>query len=129
MVTADDEEEQSVVALGAAAATEGTPGPTFPAEPPFGAEFFQTVLRDRVRDSCSDRAEELPVVQLRLADGSTLDLCHIVTVERLWFSVQAFRDPETGDEMDLVFVPYETVTRVTLSMLPQHQRPIGFRVG
>ena len=118
MVTIEDEDEAALPAVvGAAASTDATPGP----------DFFRTQLADRVRARCSDEAD-VPVVQLRLADGTTLDVCHIPTIERLWLAVEAFRDPETCEDMDLVFIPYETVTRVTVSARPQRERPIGFRM-
>lgn len=94
--------------------------------PPFGPEFFATVLLDRVRTACDGHPGEVPVVELHLSDGYTLDLCHIPAVDRRWLAAQAYRDRETCEEMDLLFVPYALVARVTVSMWHPRQRPIGF---
>jgi hypothetical protein len=99
-----------------------------PAGPPFGPAFFATVLGDRVRAACDGQPEHVPVVELHLADGLTLDLCHILGVEPQWLAVQAYRDRETCEEMDLVFAPYGLITRVTVSMWQPSQRPIGFQL-
>lgn len=94
--------------------------------PPFGPAFFATVLADRVRAACDGHPEQVPVVELHLADGLTLDLCHIPGLEAQWLAAEAYRDRETCEEMDLVFVPYGMITRVTVSMWHPSQRPIGF---
>lgn len=94
--------------------------------PPFGPAFFTTVLLDRVRASCDGHPGDVPVVELHLADGLTLDLCHIPGVEAQWLAADVYRDRETCEEMDLVFVPYGLITRITVSMWHPSQRPIGF---
>jgi hypothetical protein len=94
--------------------------------PPFGPEFFTTVLIERVRVACDGHPDEVPVVELHLADGYILDLCHIPMIERQWLAAQAYRDKEICKEMDLMFIPYPLVTRVTVSMWHRNQRPIGF---
>lgn len=96
--------------------------------PPFGPEFFTTVLAERVTAACDGRPEEVPVVELHLADGYTLDLCSIPAVGPGWLAAEAYRDKETCEEMDLMFVPYALVTRVTVSMWHRNQRPLGFRI-
>jgi len=96
--------------------------------PPFGPGFFATVLGDRIRAACDSQPEHVPVVELHLADGVTLDLCHIPGVEPQWLAVQVYRDREVCDEMDLVFLPYALITRVTVSMWQPSQRPIGFQL-
>lgn len=130
MVATEDNDEQDLppVTVGAAASTDANPGPTFPVGPPFGPSFFRTVLKDRVRERCTGREEIVPVVQLRLADGTTFDVCHIPTLKRRWFAVEVFQDAENSEDVDLVFIPYETVTRVTISERSQRERPLGFRV-
>ncbi len=107
---------------------EGELPRSVPVGPPFGPAFFATVLADRVRAACEGQPEHVPVVELHLADGLTLDLCHIPGIEPQWLAVQAYRDRETCDEMDLVFVPYGLITRVTVSMWHPNQRPIGFQL-
>lgn len=99
-----------------------------PAGPPFGPAFFAMVLTERVRAACDGQPDHVPVVELQLADGLTLDLCHIPGVQAQWLAVQAYRDRETCQEMDLVFVPYGLITRVTVSMWQPSQRPIGFQL-
>lgn len=96
--------------------------------PPFGPAFFATVLADRVRAACEGQPDHVPVVELQLADGLTLDLCHVPGTGPQWAAVQAYRDRETCEEMDLVFVPYALITRVTVSMWHPNQRPIGFQL-
>lgn len=102
------------------------PQPVAQAGPPFGPAFFATVLHDRVRAACDGHPELVPVVELHLADGLTLDLCHIPDLEAQWLAAEAYRDRERCEEMDLVFVPYGMITRVTVSMWHPNQRPIGF---
>jgi hypothetical protein len=104
----------------------GATAATVQASPPFGPAFFATVLNDRVRATCDGHPDAVPVVELHLADGLTLDLCHVPAVEALWLGVAAYRDRETCEDMDLVFVPYTMITRVTISMWHRSQRPIGF---
>ena len=105
----------------------GLSGPQGPSVgPPFGPTFFATVLVDRVRALCDGHPGEVPVVELQLADGLTLDMCHVPAVQAEWVAVEAYRDRETCEDMDLVFVPYGFITRVTLSMWHPGQRPIGF---
>lgn len=98
------------------------------AGPPFGPAFFVTVLEDRVRAECDGNPEAVPVVDLHLADGAKLDLCHIPSVQPQWLAAQVYRDVETCEDMDLMFVPYGLVTRVTVSMWHPSQRRIGFRL-
>lgn len=100
-----------------------------PVGPPFGPAFFATVLLDRVRAECDGHPDGVPVVDLHLADGSTLDLCHIPAVEPQWLAAQVYRDRETCEEMDLAFVPYGLIMRVTVSVWRRSQRPVGFNLG
>ncbi|MBI4338252.1 MAG: hypothetical protein HY683_10545 [Chloroflexi bacterium] len=94
----------------------------------FDAEFYRSVLPERVTKECHGRPDSVPVVNLYLANGRTLDLCHIVHLAESWFAVQSFRDAETCDDMDLVFLPYELVTEVTVSLYHPAARRMGFDV-
>lgn len=110
-----------------------TRGPVSPAHgavtgPPFGPEFFATVLAERVRAECQGRPDQVPVVEVHLLDGYSLDLCHIPGVEPQWMAAYAWRDREACEEMDLLFIPYGLVTRVTISLWHKSQRPIGFQL-
>lgn len=95
---------------------------------PFDARFFQTVFPERIRAACLGTTDAVPVVLLQLADGRTLDLCHIETLTPAWMAVQAFRDKGSCEEMDVVFVPYQLITLVTLSPRTPTQRRVGFRL-
>jgi hypothetical protein len=46
----------------------------------FDAEFYQAMLPDAVTQQCQMKPGHVPVVELHLADGTTLDLCHIVSL-------------------------------------------------
>ena len=95
---------------------------------PFGPQFFQQVLPDRVRAACDGHPEHVPVVEFHLADGTTLDVCHVPAIEPVWFAAEVFRDRETCEDMDMVFVPYSVVIRVTVSLRHRSQRPAGFEL-
>lgn len=99
------------------------------AGPPFGMEFFASVLTDRVRVICDGAPEQIPVVELHLADGFTPDVCHIPVLTPTWMVVLAYRDKETCKEMDTMFIPYAMVMRVTVSVWHRNQRPAGFTLA
>lgn len=97
-----------------------------PFGPPFGPEFFMSVLKDRVRQECDQQPDGIPVVELHLGDGTTLDLCHVPGVGPQWIAAQFYRDRETCTDMDLSFVPFGLINRVTVSMWHRSQRSLGF---
>ena len=94
----------------------------------FDANFYQTMLFQRVTTECKERPNQTPVVRLHLADGTTLDICHIVHLNEKWMAVAYFRDTTICQDMDIAFVGYEMVTRVTLSLHHPNDRRIGFNV-
>lgn len=95
---------------------------------PFGRDFFATVFADRVRAMCEGDPDRVPVVQLDLADGSTLDLCHIEALSSSWMAVMAYRDQATCETMDLLFVPYALVLKVRVSAEQTAERRVGFQL-
>ena len=81
---------------------------------PFGPSFFLGHLGRFVRDHCPDSTENLPVVQLRLADGETLNICHIIGVSPRWVML-AVRDAETHkDDMAIELVPFALIRSVSI---------------
>ncbi|MBI4200257.1 MAG: hypothetical protein HY535_07280 [Chloroflexi bacterium] len=94
----------------------------------FDAGFFQQVLPERVALECEGHPESVPVVQVHLANGTVLDLCHIVHLADAWFAVQHFRDARTCADMDTVFLPYGLVAMVTVSLHHPASRRVGFSV-
>ena len=95
----------------------------------FDPGFYQTVLPDRVKQQCAMQSGHVPVVEFRLADGTALDVCHIVHLADKWLAVAYFRDASACQEMDLAFFGYEMVARVTLSMHDPRSRRLGFEIG
>lgn len=95
----------------------------------FDARFYQTVLPETVQQRCDAQPEHVPVVELHLPDGTTLDLCCIATLADTWLSVIYFRDLAQGDAVDQAFLPYPLVQWVTVSVHPPHARHIGFDVA
>ena len=49
---------------------------------PFGPGFFLAQLRAFASEHCPDPARGLPMVEIHLADGDVLDLCHIWSAPR-----------------------------------------------
>ena len=103
-------------------------GPPGSGGPPFGVEFFASVLTERVRTVCEGAPEQVPVVELHLADGLTADVCHIPVLAPQWIVALVYRDKETCKEMDTMFIPYALVTRVTVSTWHRSQRLAGFNL-
>ncbi|MBF8266552.1 MAG: hypothetical protein HW388_60 [Dehalococcoidia bacterium] len=95
----------------------------------FDASFYREVLPDRVTKECHGQPDAVPVVNLHLATGRTLDLCHAVHLADTWFAVQHFRDAKTCADMDVAFLPYELVSMVTVSLHHPTSRRMGFSVG
>lgn len=92
----------------------------------FGPSFFLSHLGRFVRDHCPDPKENLPMVQIRLADGATLDLCHIIGVSHRWVMF-AVRDAATRqDGMAIELVPFELIRGVAIR--PRHAEggSVGF---
>lgn len=95
---------------------------------PFGPGFFSTAFRERVGKLCKERPEEATVVLVQLADGRVLDLCHIELLTPRWMMAAVFREGSDCREMDTALVPYEMITRITLSRRKASERRLGFQV-
>lgn len=98
------------------------------AEPSFGPEFFVTILSSRLQSHCSGIGPEVPRVLLHLVGGAALDVCHVVELTPRWIATAVFRDDRSCEQMDLEFVPYELILRITLSSRPAEERPLGFDI-
>lgn len=95
--------------------------------PVFGLPFFASVLKDRLEQHCSGAGPEVPQLFLHLVSGGVLDVCHIVELSPKWVAAAAFREEERSCAlMDLEFVPYELILRVTLSTRPADEHQLGF---
>lgn len=94
----------------------------------FGPQFFLAHLAAFVRERCPDPAERLPHVELWLAGGETVTLCHVIAVGPRWVAVAARVRGAHGDAMEMrtELIPYELIGRVTISGGPARGRGIGF---
>ena len=83
---------------------------------PFGPSFFAHQLRAFVRDRCPDPSEALPSVQLHLAEGDVLDVCHIIGIAPRWLALAVIEEhrPTAASAMRTEIVPYTLVSRVTV---------------
>ncbi len=96
--------------------------------PCFDRLFFLTVFSERVKDLCNSTTADVPIVLLDLIDGTTLDLCHVEGLAPRWMAAAVFRSNPSCDDMDLVFVPYESLIRVTVAKRSAESRPLGFNL-
>lgn len=94
----------------------------------FGPSFFLGHLGRYVRDHCPSPDEHLPNVQLRLADGQTLEVCHIAGVSPRWVMV-AIRDAAHQNEMAIDIVPYHMVHGVRIRSHHADTATVGFDHG
>lgn len=92
----------------------------------FDRQFFAQILPEHVRSLVRSHAGQTAVLELHLAGGTTLDLCHVVRVADTWVAVAHFCRGDREDNTDIAFIPYQTIARVTISMRDQAERRIGF---
>ena len=95
----------------------------------FGPGFFLSQLRAFVRERGPGPGERLPALQVHLADGEALDVCHIIGVAPQWiaFAVNDPERPSEGPPTITELVSYETITRVTIQA-DHRASHIGFDV-
>lgn len=91
-------------------------GPTFQASlgEPFGPGFFLGQLRAFARDRCPDPAEGLPSVQVHLASGEVLDLCHVVGLGPAFVALAVREGEGEAMRMRTELVPYRLIARVSI---------------
>ena len=111
-------------------AEDSRPDATAPSEPvstaPFGPGFFLGQLRAFARDRCPDPSEGLPRVELHLATGEALDLCHVMGLAPCFVAL-AVRDGSGSEpQMRTEIVPYSFITRVTIRPLRGAGGHVGF---
>lgn len=94
----------------------------------FDGPFYLSALPEVVKQQCQQQPEHVPVVELHLGDGTTLDVCHIISLAPTWFAVAYFRNPSLSDEVEQALLPYPLVQWITLATHPPHVRRIGFDV-
>ena len=92
----------------------------------FGPSFFLGHLGRFVRDRCPDATENLPLVQIHLADGVTLDVCHIIGVSPRWVMLAVRDSASHRDGMAVELLPYEMIRRVGIASRRAETSSIGF---
>jgi hypothetical protein len=113
------------------AADAGEPK-SFATSPPFGPGFFLGQLGAFARERCPDPGEALPVVEVHLATGEVLDLCHIIGLAPAFVALAVREGPRsgTGDmPMRTELVPYGLVIRVTIRAARAAGGHVGFDVS
>ena len=112
----------------APAAEENEPR-EFASTAPFGPGFFLGQLGAFARERCPDPGEALPVVELHLATGEVLDLCHVMGLAPSFVAL-AVRDAArsgTGEApMRTDLVPYSLISRVTIRSVRATGAHVGF---
>lgn len=90
----------------------------------FGPQFFLGHLAAYVRECCPDPSEALPFVHLHLASGEVLDVCHVIGLTPRWVALAVFEGNSRAMRTELV--PYEAITRVTISPGQAQGTHMGF---
>jgi hypothetical protein len=99
--------------------------------PPFGPAFFLGQLRAFILDRCPAPEAGLPLVEIHLFDGETLDLCHVVGVASPWVAL-AVNERVRGSpapRMRTEIVPYACIVRVTVRTALAETSRVGFDVA
>lgn len=95
---------------------------------PFGPSFFLHHLGNFIRDRCPAPAEAMPVVEIHLATGDLLEVCHVVGLAQGWVALAVLESAttETPHPMRTELIPYSIITRVTIRSGPAREGSIGF---
>ena len=95
---------------------------------PFGPAFFLGQLGAFVREKCPEPGEGLPVVEIHVADGDVLDLCHVMGVAPTWvaLAVNELEAPEGAPPMRTELVPYGRIVQVTVRSSRVGRPELGF---
>ncbi|HEX5166307.1 MAG TPA: hypothetical protein VFV93_12975 [Thermomicrobiales bacterium] len=92
----------------------------------FDRQFFAAILPEHVRAEVAANPGKVPIIELFLLSGAVLDLCHVVRLADAWVAVAHFCHEDRYDDTDIAFLPYGTITRVSLTMRDAKEREIGF---
>lgn len=95
---------------------------------PFGPVFFLGQLGAFVRERCPEPGEGLPVVEIHVADGEVLDLCHVMGVAPAWvaLAVNDLEARENEPRMRTELVPYARIVQVTVRSSRAEKPDMGF---
>lgn len=91
----------------------------------FGPSFFMRQLGAYIRDRCPEASEVLPFVHVRLTNGESLDVCHVIGLSTRWVALATYRESSSGMATELV--PYECITRITIEPGQAEGARIGFQ--
>jgi hypothetical protein len=94
---------------------------------PFGPSFFLHHLGGFVRDRCPDPQEHMPVVEVHLADGETMTVCHIVGVSPRWVVFAVRTAGAESDVMAIECIPFAVIRRVTIHARRPGHGAVGFK--
>lgn len=96
----------------------------------FGPSFFVGQLRAFIRARCPDPSEALPSVQLHLAEGDILEVCHIIGLAPRWLALAAIEMERSvaSPRMRTEIIPYWHITRITVRPVRPEPGLVGFAV-
>ncbi len=80
----------------------------------FGPSFFLQQMGRFVQEHCPNPQQHLPLVQIHLADGRTLNICHIIGVSLRWVVLAVRESGSHHDEMVVDVVPFEMIRGVSI---------------
>lgn len=95
----------------------------------FGPSFFLNQLGGLVRERCPKPEERIGIVELHLATGEILELCHIISLTPKWAVLATFAERtghREGALMRTELIPYEAIVRVGIRSEARSEGRIGF---
>ncbi|MCC7537162.1 MAG: hypothetical protein IT379_13150 [Deltaproteobacteria bacterium] len=97
----------------------------------FGPRFFLTQLAAFVRDRCPTADEAIPLVEIHLAGGESLNICHVIGLAPGWVALAVFEEHRSdgAHRMRTELVPYATIVRVTIRASATVEKRIGLHAG
>ncbi len=92
----------------------------------FDQTFFGAILPRQAQQFAAEHPATVPVVAVLLNDGTQLDICRVLGFSDQWVALAQFRQPGACDDVDIVFLPYPAIVRVTIALPHVSERRLGF---
>ncbi|NUQ35870.1 MAG: hypothetical protein HUU29_13130 [Planctomycetaceae bacterium] len=96
---------------------------------PFGPDFFRRRFAEYIRQYCKLNEDSTQVVEVVLASGAALDICHIEEIADEYLLLAVYLDTRTCEDIYRTYIRYDAIFQINVIDKPVSSRPVGFNAG